>query len=135
VLTFSRQIQSERILRNVIASYSGDMHDRSDLYRLIEDAFATRALAYRHLKTYSTGALPGPEGSIDKLLWSEFFQRLTAFGVRKQGVRGICQSPDIERYLYSRGRTIAAGSSEIQRNIIADRILQLPKEAGEQRRS
>jgi len=70
---------------------------------------------------------------MDKLLWSESFQRLCSLALALQGTKGAMgevegvAAHDAHRYLYSRGRTIAAGTSEIQRSIIAERILGLPR--------
>ncbi|MEY4700506.1 MAG: hypothetical protein RL326_693 [Pseudomonadota bacterium] len=135
VLTFSRQLQSEVALRAMLKTNSSAMSpsQRAELARCVIDACATRALAYKHLMTYADGTTPGPEGSLDKLLWSESFQRLcslatsvfgvdAALGERNQKVGAV-----LHRYLYSRGRTIAAGTSEIQRSIIAERLLGLPR--------
>ncbi len=135
VLTFARQLQSETALREMLARVDASTPAtiKADLARCVVDACATRALAYSHLMTYAQGASPGPEGSLDKLLWSESFQRLCKVGVALCGpyaARGEHDSevgPDLHRYLYSRGRTIAAGTSEIQRGIIAERILGLPR--------
>ena len=77
-----------------------------------------------------TGA-PGPEGSIQKLYWSEMNQRtqqtaqeiLGPYGQLKDFDNGLWEYA----YLRSRGNTIEAGTSEIQRNIIAERVLGLPK--------
>ncbi len=136
VLTFSRQLQSEVALRDIIAERSSAMTgaEKIELARCIADACATRALAYQHLMSYADNkALPGPEGSLDKLLWSESFQRLCSFAVELLGPSAALGEGDplvgatLHRYLYSRGRTIAAGTSEIQRSIIAERLLGLPR--------
>ena len=135
VLTFARQLQSETALREMLARVndSTPATTKADLARCVVDACATRALAYSHLMNYAQGASPGPEGSLDKLLWSESFQRLCKVAVSLCGpdaARGEHDpkvGPDLHRYLYSRGRTIAAGTSEIQRGIIAERILGLPR--------
>lgn len=140
VLTFARQLQSEVALRALI-SESGVANPQSDAVQVaavaecIVDACATRALAYDHLMNYAHGAAPGPEGSLDKLLWSESFQRLCTTACEFLGAQVALGEHDsvvgraLHQYLYSRGRTIAAGSSEIQRNIIAERLLQLPRTA------
>jgi alkylation response protein AidB-like acyl-CoA dehydrogenase len=135
VLTFSRQLQSEVALREVIREYGQQLSGPQcvELARCIVDACTTRALAYDHLMTYAAKATPGPEGSLDKLLWSESFQRLCSFAAGLVGPEAAFGEQDskvgkaLHRYLYSRGRTIAAGTSEIQRGIIADRILGLPR--------
>ena len=81
------------------------------------------------------GRKPGPASSLLKLQTSEFDQRLSKLANEAQGLasqiwlddaadRGIWQW----RELWSRAYTIFAGSSEIQRNIIAERLLGLPRQ-------
>ena len=76
-----------------------------------------------------TGA-PGPEASIPKLHWSEANQRLGKLALELLGPES--QVADGDGYwqwlqLRSRGNTIEAGTSEILRNIVAERVLGLPK--------
>ena len=82
------------------------------------------------------GGVPGPEGSIEKLFWSEMYQRqldtaCEVIGPYSQLLRDSPHAVDEGRWphllLYSKGRTIAAGTSEVQRNIIAERVLGLPR--------
>jgi alkylation response protein AidB-like acyl-CoA dehydrogenase len=83
----------------------------------------------------ATGA-PGPEGSIQKLFWSELNQRLQQLAQELLGPYGQLLGGDphaIDRgiwsygYLRSRGNTIEAGTSEVQRNIIGHFVLGLPR--------
>ena len=136
VLTFARQIQSEVLLRRLLER-EGEIVDRSlraELAGHLAEACAVRALAYQHLIEYASGKSPGPEGSLDKLFWSESFQRLCKFALKLRGRLAALSEhsseagEDVFRYFYSRGRTIAAGTSEIQRNIIAERLLSLPRQ-------
>ncbi len=130
VLTFARQLQSEVTLRGLLKKYydRGDSAVRTQLAKEVVRANAVRALAYSHLLRYGEGKAPGPEGSLDKLFWSESFQGLSKLAVNlgKQ-FEDEPDAADLQRYLYSRGRTIAAGTSEIQRGIIAERVLGLPR--------
>jgi alkylation response protein AidB-like acyl-CoA dehydrogenase len=91
---------------------------------------------YRNFSKILKGGTPGPEGSIAKLWWSEFDQRMEDFAVQLQGPAGQLTerspyAPDSGRWqlalLRSRSLTIAAGTSEIHRNTIAQRVLGLPK--------
>ena len=137
ILTFARHLQSEAVLRDIREILSeGDFEEStySSFGRHVARSMAVRALALSHLLQYSERA-PGPEGSLDKLGWSEAFQECCKFGLSLLGSKKLITAGKSvvkegafqHRYLYSRGRTIAAGSSEIQRNIIAERILELPK--------
>ena len=85
----------------------------------------------RALTSLTKTGIPGPEGSIQKLYWSEWNQRLQQTAQEILGPFG--QLLDFDKgtwqygYLRSRGNTIEAGTSEIQRNIIAERVLGFPK--------
>jgi alkylation response protein AidB-like acyl-CoA dehydrogenase len=81
------------------------------------------------------GQPPGPEGSIAKLFFSEHTQRVQNLAVDLEGAAPLAWAED-DRWLKStvwaflrvRSKTIAGGTSEVQRNILAERMLGLPKE-------
>jgi alkylation response protein AidB-like acyl-CoA dehydrogenase len=141
-LTFSRQLQSRVALDEMLATARrlGAGQNpvlRQRLAAAVIDAHAMQYTAYRNLTVTLRGGAPGPEGSIEKLFWSEMYQRqlevaLEVAGPASQLLEGSPHAVDEGRwphlFLYSRGRTIAAGSSEVQRNIIAERVLGLPRE-------
>ena len=85
----------------------------------------------RALTSLGKSGVPGPEGSTLKLYWSEMNQRTQQIAQEVLGPHG--QLSDFDggiwqfSYLRARGNTIEAGTSEIQRNIIAERVLGLPK--------
>jgi alkylation response protein AidB-like acyl-CoA dehydrogenase len=89
---------------------------------------------YRALTTLNKTGVPGPEGSISKLVWSEANQRLTKLALEVLGSHaqltdggGYQEGYWQYQQLRSRGNTIEAGTSEILRNIIAERVLGLPR--------
>jgi alkylation response protein AidB-like acyl-CoA dehydrogenase len=95
---------------------------------------ALRYTNYRALTTLQKTGIPGPEGSISKLVWSENNQRLTKLaleilGSHAQLTNGGSESDGYWQYqqLRSRGNTIEAGTSEILRNIVAERVLGMPR--------
>jgi alkylation response protein AidB-like acyl-CoA dehydrogenase len=85
----------------------------------------------RALTSLAKTGIPGAEGSIQKIYWSEMNQRTQQIAQEILGPYG--QLSDFDdgmwqyAYLRSRGNTIEAGTSEIQRNIVAERVLGLPK--------
>ncbi|HZS08965.1 MAG TPA: acyl-CoA dehydrogenase [Blastocatellia bacterium] len=85
----------------------------------------------RALSKMSKSNVPGPEGSILKIYWSEMNQRMQQVAMEALGPYAQLQEFDDNRwghnYLRSRANTIEAGTSEILRNIVAERVLGLPK--------
>jgi alkylation response protein AidB-like acyl-CoA dehydrogenase len=89
---------------------------------------ALRYTNYRSLGTLQRTGIPGPEGSAIKLRWSEQNQRLTKLGRELLGPEGILDDGWWHhQQLRSRGNTIEAGTSEVLRNIVSERVLGLPK--------
>jgi alkylation response protein AidB-like acyl-CoA dehydrogenase len=95
-----------------------------------------RFTSYRAFSQILRGGNPGPEGSISKLAWSELNQRMQEFVIELEGPASqlVKGSPYAiqggrwqQHFLRSRGNTIEGGTSEIQRNIIAERVLGLPR--------
>ena len=107
-----------------------------------------RFLGMRTLTRFLSGHHPGPEGAIFKVYWSEYHRLATELGVDLLGLDALVPvgrkpssafqtddagSPNSSMswsmtFLNSRAGTIYAGSSEIQRNIIGEMVLGLPKE-------
>lgn len=113
-----------------------DPEVRRTLAQFETEVEAMRFTAYRSLTTFARTGIPGPEGSVLKLHWSELNQRMTEFtwdilGGYSQIDAGSPHSVDNGKWQYaflrSRGNTIEAGTSEILRNIIAERVLGLPR--------
>ena len=95
---------------------------------------ALRYTNYRSLTTLMRTGIPGPEGSIAKLQWSEANQRLTKLALELLGpdAQLLAENAPYAGYwqhqqLRSRGNTIEAGTSEILRSIVAERVLGLPR--------
>jgi alkylation response protein AidB-like acyl-CoA dehydrogenase len=116
----------------------GNQAARQELARLITRLKIVELHGLRTLAGVAQGGPPGPEGSLVKLLWSETNQRLAALAVDVLGPAGVLlggedEVPDAgwfpRNWLRSFGNTLEAGSSEILRNIMAERILGLPKDA------
>jgi alkylation response protein AidB-like acyl-CoA dehydrogenase len=118
-----RQAAADPLVRQRLAEYY------IDLQRL-------KYNVYRGFSAVIKGGKPGPEGSIQKLLWSELSQKIQEFAVELQGPgaqlafkepRAMGGGYHQRLFLRSRADTIYAGTSEIQRNIIAQRVLGLPR--------
>jgi alkylation response protein AidB-like acyl-CoA dehydrogenase len=112
---------------------------RDELASLYVDAQAIWFMGYRGFAKFAKGNI-SPEHSVLKLFGSEVAQRAARIAAEAQGVDGLDvefhgmgedasgdEMPWMKRYLQTYGGTIAAGASEIQRNIIAQRVLGLPR--------
>jgi alkylation response protein AidB-like acyl-CoA dehydrogenase len=133
-------------LDDLVSRESGDYSGERPMYEaeaVVAD-FAARSVAVRSaaLDLISLQQLPGsPDilSSAIKVASSEMLQELTDFGCLFEGADGLAD-PHLEAqrsplsghwlldWLQSWGRTISAGTNEIQRNIIAERVLGLPRE-------
>lgn len=107
-----------------------------------------RYLGLRSLTAYLNGSTPGPESSISKLYWSQYHREVTELAVDILGAASLVPAgrlpssafraddpgaPNssgswVTTFLNARAGTIYAGTSQIQRNILGERVLGLPKE-------
>jgi alkylation response protein AidB-like acyl-CoA dehydrogenase len=115
---------------------SDDPRIRQMFARLESDCQAARYSSLRTLTRRLKGQPPGPEGSIAKLFRTELMLRMMSFAEEVLGPYGqlVEGSPFavehgrwMHSYFYARAQTIAGGTSEIQRNVIGERVLGLPK--------
>ena len=83
----------------------------------------------RRLTARANGRPAGPESSIDKLLMTQAEQHLVDCAGSLLGGRSLASNEDgwFDRYIFARAGSIYGGSSQIQKNIIARRLLELPR--------
>lgn len=130
-------------LRRLLSRLSSGLdHDTIQAYRqrwsrLYADSVVLRLKSQRALQAAIDGDPPGPEGSSTKVHWSEAHQRMLELAMELLGLDSCAPpSPSLREdeaffshaYLWSRAETILAGTSEIQRNIIGEKILGLAKD-------
>ena len=117
-------------------SQSDDSSVRQRLAQLYIDAETMRLNAYRGLTTTMKHGVPGPEGSLGKWQWADINQGLTELALELEGTyaalgRGAEHAVADGRwqrdFLRSRANSIEGGTTDILKNIIAERILGLPK--------
>jgi alkylation response protein AidB-like acyl-CoA dehydrogenase len=112
-----------------------DPHVRQELARCHAELELLRLTLYRNLTRRLAGDPAGAEGSIVKLYWSELYQRITELALEVLGPASqIAEGPLAaeggrwqHRFLKSRGDSIHSGTNQIQRNIIGERLLGLPR--------
>jgi alkylation response protein AidB-like acyl-CoA dehydrogenase len=109
---------------------------RQQLAQVFIEVEMTKLHNWRTLTQLRRHGKPGPESSLVKLFWSEMSQRLHDTAMQVLGVdgqywpgeaRAVARGRWLRSYLYYRAATIFAGTSEVQRNIIAQRVLGLPR--------
>jgi alkylation response protein AidB-like acyl-CoA dehydrogenase len=137
----------DNMLDDVLEALRNTPHADDDvvldgLGRSIMDSHAIRLLGYRQLAKQQRGLLPA-EQSILKLMGSEAQRDLASLALETLGAAALDQTIDTtvrfpyetdrgavswsDRYLFTFAGTISGGTSEIQRNIIAERVLDLPR--------
>ena len=95
---------------------------------LYKDQELMRLTVKRSNDALKAGSRPGSESSIFKLFGTELNQRRWELAVRMAGTEALLWEHPIGRqWLRSRGNSIEGGTSEVQRNIVARRVLGLPK--------
>ncbi|HEY1467205.1 MAG TPA: acyl-CoA dehydrogenase family protein, partial [Acidimicrobiales bacterium] len=99
---------------------------------LVAEAQSLAVLGLRVTLRSLSGVEPGPESSVGKLLGAQFDQRIQEFGLDLLGPAGATTVGDAGPWahgvLHSKCLTIAGGTSEVQRNVIGERLLGLPRD-------
>jgi alkylation response protein AidB-like acyl-CoA dehydrogenase len=142
LLTFIRHISLRNALHRLLKltrerGRGGDPVLRQKIAQLWIGEQALQLNGYRSLTKILRGGQPGPEGSTSKLFWSQLDQELAltateVIGPYAQIAHGSEWAPDEGQWefyeLLARGSGIRAGTSEILRNILGERVLGLPKD-------
>jgi alkylation response protein AidB-like acyl-CoA dehydrogenase len=142
LLTFIRHISLRNALHRLVRRIQQQRNNADPIVRqkvaglwIGEQALALNG--YRSLTKILRGGAPGPEGSTSKLYWSQVDQELAqvateVIGPYAQIAHGSPWAPDEGQWefyeLLARASGIRAGTSEILRNILAERVLGLPKD-------
>jgi alkylation response protein AidB-like acyl-CoA dehydrogenase len=102
-----------------VAARLGELHVKAEVIRLT---------AYRGLTAIEKYGQPGPEGSLTKWMWSQANQELTQLAVDLLGDEALtADSPWSYELLRARGNSIEGGTTEVLKNIVAERVLGLPR--------
>jgi alkylation response protein AidB-like acyl-CoA dehydrogenase len=116
-----------------IARETGVLDDQVLREKLTRASIGLDVMRWHALRTI--GSTAGGDASVTKLVWANWHRGLGELAMEVLGAAGMVTGEDGELtdwqrlYLFSRADTIYGGSNEIQRNIIAERVLGLPREA------
>jgi alkylation response protein AidB-like acyl-CoA dehydrogenase len=135
VSTFGQQMGFAREFEAVLAAAraSGAIDNPEVAGRLVDSWIGLQAMRYTAMATLGGNGAPGAEANIAKLLWAPWHQQLGELAIDVLGPSGLLQDVDGEctdaqtLFLFTRSDTIYGGSNEIQRNVIAERLLGLPR--------
>ena len=132
----SRLIQIARVTPRNGRTAADDPLIRQKLAQCFAEIEIMRLNQLRAFSRITATGVPGPEGSIQKIFWSELNQRVQQLAQEIMGPYGQLIATDPQAidkgvwsygYLRTRGNTIEAGTSEVQRNIIGHFVLGLPR--------
>src|ERR1700710_1662551 len=132
-LGFALQIRLRQLLDDVIAiaAERGLLEDplyADSIAELHVRCESIRLLAWKGLTDVERYGQPGPEGSLVKWLWSDTNQRLTQLAVDVVGPDALTAGESWSyELLRARGNTIEGGTTEVLKNIVAERVLGLPR--------
>jgi alkylation response protein AidB-like acyl-CoA dehydrogenase len=106
----------------------GDPTVRDAVVRAWIDAEAYRLATFETVTRLAGGARMGPESSVNKVFWSEMDVRLNEAALRLLGPDAeLDETPWMKGFEFALAGPIYAGTNEIQRNVIAERLLGLPR--------
>ncbi len=145
ISTLAQQVGFTRELDSAInqASRNGQLDDPVVRQRLAGAATGLQLMKLNGQRSMSASGVPGPEASISKLFWGRWHRDLGELMVDLDGAAGVTtrgDDPTIEAddpypltleqklFLFTRSDTIYGGSDEIQRNVLGERVLGLPRE-------
>jgi alkylation response protein AidB-like acyl-CoA dehydrogenase len=132
-LAFGLQIRVKITLAELLdeAGESGAALDpvvRDRLAQLYIESEVLRLNALRGLSAIMRTGVPGPEGSLGKWQWAEVNQALTELALELRGPRAVLNDDRwTHRFLRARANSIEGGTTEILKNIVAERVLGLPR--------
>jgi alkylation response protein AidB-like acyl-CoA dehydrogenase len=125
----SSPVQASTLVDLLAGSCPDDAGRRREVGLAVAEEQAVEALNLRRLLGSLYAGPPGPEANVVKILNSERIQRIAALGIRMLGEAGVDEEEDFGwLYLRSRFTTIGGGTSEITRNVLAERVLGLPRD-------
>jgi len=135
VSTLAQQIGFARELDHIVdqARRRGRSSDPVLRQRLVAAWIGLRLIRYNALRSMTgleDGGAPGPEASISKLQWASWHRSMANLGMDVLGPDALIDEEAQSLFLFTRADTIYGGSNQIQRNVIGERVLGLPREPG-----
>jgi alkylation response protein AidB-like acyl-CoA dehydrogenase len=129
---FKEQVVHEQLLDELWADALGaGALDDVDIADGLAQAFIELRLLrlhnWRTLSRLSRGEEPGPESSLVKLAWTDMTQHLSSLALGVVGAASPLAGQWQRQWLWSKAASIAGGTSEIQRTILAERLLGMPR--------
>ncbi len=132
-LSAEAEAAMDRLVQRVREVGLADQADIArEIGRLAADVRSLSITTTRQMSALLQGQTPGGDGSAVKLAWAQTMQAMTRLAVRVGGDPGVSEDRRddadwISGFLRARGNSVEGGTDEVQRSIIAERVLGLPR--------